>query len=389
MKLCQIFICFVLLFLLAVPCLSLADYAPLPIDSSPGYSGIPDAFLPDDVGYEDETLSIRIETTRAYDTTIQLIYVKVADPTQIRTAMADRYGTTRVVYPEILAERNNAVLAVNGDFFNYYNHGYLVRQGVTYRTNAAELYDILIIDDQGDFHILQDPDNEMVEPYVGHIINSFNFGPALIIDGEEVLPPKRIDQGTFRKAQRMAACQLGHLSYLFVATEGPENKGSVGLTVEELVHFLHSLEVPLAYNLDGGSSSSVVLGGKKINGLSNKKRRTLCDILYFSTLIPESEWATAKPVWLDTDAYKGKASQSGKKADVTIGMDGETVESDSSDEKAVVTLDLEVEPVGETETEAKDSADNSEIQTTDESTPSEGNDGRARVKLVKEGDSND
>ncbi|MBQ8095029.1 MAG: phosphodiester glycosidase family protein [Clostridia bacterium] len=296
--------CILLLFimLLLLISTSLAAYDSLPIDATPGYPGIPEGFLPDDTGYEDETLSVRIETVRAYDTTIQLVYVKVSDPSQIRTAMADRYGTTRLAYPEILAERSNAVLAVNGDFFNINTKGYLVRQGITYRTKADPLYDILIIDDQGDFHILKDPDNAKVETFNGTIINSFNFGPALILNGEEVLPPKRIDAGTFRKAQRMAACQLGHLSYLFVATEGPENAGSAGLTVEELIHFLHDeLKVPMAYNLDGGSSSSVVLGGKKVNGLSNAKRRTLCDILYFSTLIPESEWANAKLVWTDAD----------------------------------------------------------------------------------------
>ncbi|MBO5534393.1 MAG: phosphodiester glycosidase family protein [Clostridia bacterium] len=303
---------FLLLLLCLFPVLCLAEYAPLPFDSSPGLPGIPDAFLPDYAGYEDETLSIRIETTRAYNTTIQLVYVKISDPSQMRTAMADRYGTTRLAYPEVLAERNNAVLAVNGDFFNMHNRGYLVRQGETYRTRADTQLDILIIDDKGDFHILRDPTNEMVAAFEGKIINSFNFGPALIMDGEEILPPKRIDAGTFRKAQRMVACQLGPLSYLFVATEGPENKGSEGLTLEEMIHFLHELKVPLAYNLDGGSSSSVVLGGTKINGMSNKKKRTLCDILYFSTLIPESEWADAKPVWKDQLPELGKKENSGE-----------------------------------------------------------------------------
>ena len=294
--------CFILLvmFSVFVSVLSFAEtYPSLPIDNSPGIPGIPDAFLPDDAGYEDETLRVRIENTRAYDTNIMLIYVDVADPSQIRTAMADRYGSTRVVYPEILAERSNAVLAVNGDFFSYNQKGYLVRQGQLYRTKADELFDILIIDENGDFHIIQDPTNEKVEAFDGQIINSFNFGPALILDGVPQLPTKRIDGGTYKKTQRMAACQLGHLSYLFVATEGPENAGSLGLTAEELIHFLEELKVPTAYNLDGGSSTSVVLGGKKINGLSNKKKRTLCDILYFSTLIPVAQQAESQKKWMD------------------------------------------------------------------------------------------
>ncbi|MBO5534223.1 MAG: phosphodiester glycosidase family protein [Clostridia bacterium] len=301
MKTSRISYCVLILIALLLPVSGLTDYPPLPIDSSPGLPGIPDAFLPDSRGYEDETLSVRIENTRAYDTNIQLVYVKVADPSQIRTAMADRYGSTRCVYPEILAERNNAVLAINGDYFSYHNSGYLIRQACTYRAKADMALDILIIDDQGDFHILRDPTNEMVESFNGTIINSFNFGPALIMDGKEILPPKRRDAGTFKKTQRMAACQLGKLSYLFVATEGPENAGSAGLSIEDLIHFLHGLEVPLAYNLDGGSSSSVILGGEKTNGLSNSKRRLICDILYFSTLIPESEWANAKPVWKDSE----------------------------------------------------------------------------------------
>lgn len=41
-----------------------------------------------------------------------------------------------------------------------------------------------------------------------------------------------------------------------------------------------------AYNLDGGSSSSVVLGGKKINALSTGKIRPVGDCIYFATLIP-------------------------------------------------------------------------------------------------------
>ena len=77
---------------------------------------------------------------------------------------------------------------------------------------------------------------------------------------------------------------MGPLSYMFVATEGPENTDSVGLTVEEMVELTYELGAKTAYNLDGGSSSAMVLGGEKINALSAGKVRPLCDILYFSTL---------------------------------------------------------------------------------------------------------
>ena len=51
-----------------------------------------------------------------------------------------------------------------------------------------------------------------------------------------------------------------------------------------MVELTYELGAKTAYNLDGGSSSAIVLGGEKINALSAGKVRPLCDILYFSTL---------------------------------------------------------------------------------------------------------
>lgn len=262
----------------------LADYAPLPIDDTPGLTASADNYLPDHGGYEDETLKVRIETMRAYDTNILIAYVEIANPSQIRTAMAGPYGSTATAAGSKLAARANAVFAVNGDYFNYRKSGYLVRQGKLYRNRPDAEYDTLLIDDKGDFTIIQDPTKEKIEAFEGTVVNSFNFGPALVIDGERVLPVKRMEAGVTKKTQRMAACQMGQLSYMFVATEGPENTDSVGLTIEEMVELTYELGAKTAYNLDGGSSSAMVLGGEKINALSAGKVRPLCDILYFSTL---------------------------------------------------------------------------------------------------------
>ena len=42
-----------------------------------------------------------------------------------------------------------------------------------------------------------------------------------------------------------------------------------------------------AYNLDGGSSCTVALNGKKINATSSGKVRYVSDIIYFGTLDAE------------------------------------------------------------------------------------------------------
>ena len=79
---------------------------------------------------------------------------------------------------------------------------------------------------------------------------------------------------------------MGPLSYLIIATEGPENKGSTGLTIPEFAQLCADLGVQQAFNLDGGSSATVVLNNEKINSLSTGKVRSIGDIVYFITAVP-------------------------------------------------------------------------------------------------------
>ena len=275
---------FCLLLLLLCSCAA-AELEPLPVDDSPAPAPAAECFLPDWGGYKDESLSVQIESTRAYDTTILIARVKIAHPSQIRTAMGHRYGSTKNTIPRILTKRVNSVFAVNGDFFSFHGKGYLVRQGHLYRENPVEEMDMLIIDDKGDFHIIIDPTMEKISAFEGTMVNTFTFGPALVKDGEMVTDSFQENIGYNKKTQRMAIAQDGPLSYVFIATEGPENKGSVGLTIPELVEFVGGMNLLNAYNLDGGSSSTMMLGNEKINSLSTGKTRPLCDILYFATLV--------------------------------------------------------------------------------------------------------
>lgn len=266
---------------------SAEGFSPLPMDAQAGPKAAQENYLPDFGGYQDESLSVSIETTHAYDTVITIARVKIADPSQMRTAMADKYGSTRYALPRIITKRTNSVFAVNGDFFNYHTKGYLVRQGKVYRENPKPEMDMLIVDENGDFHVIIDPTMEKIQQFGGEMVNTFTFGPALIVDGKPVEDNYQDDIGYDRKTQRMVMAQDGPLSYVFVATEGPENKDSVGLTIPEMMEFMATLNVQTAYNLDGGSSSAMLLGNDKINGLSSGKVRPLCDILYFATLVQE------------------------------------------------------------------------------------------------------
>lgn len=279
--------CMLMMLVLLAGAVSVAEtaFTPLALDAQAGIKPDAQYYLPDRGGYEDPSLKVTIETMREHETDILVARVKIVDPSQIRTTMAARYGATGGVLPDKLAKRVNAVLAINGDFFNFNSTGYLVRQGKLYRNKTHTPSDILIIDDKGDFTIIVDPTEEKVQAFEGTIINSFNFGPALVVDGEIVYTTKELNVGLEKETQRMGVAQIGPLEYLCVATEGPENEGSDGLTIPEFAQMMKDLGAVQAYNLDGGSSSAMMLGGEKINALSSKKMRPICDLLYFSTLV--------------------------------------------------------------------------------------------------------
>jgi exopolysaccharide biosynthesis protein len=93
-----------------------------------------------------------------------------------------------------------------------------------------------------------------------------------------------MDNAADRAAQRMCLAQLGPLEYMCISSEGPEDPGSTGLTLEQFAELVASFEgVTNAYNLDGGSSSTMVFNRDKVNSPNNPKRRPLKDIIYFAS----------------------------------------------------------------------------------------------------------
>ena len=258
---------------------------PIPLTEDTPYAPHEDAYLEDDSGYLDPSLSVRIETMRAYETEIMLVWVQIADASQLRTATYRKYPAKSTARADVIAKREKAVLAINGDFFLNRSVGYIVRNGELLRDKVNKDYDLLIIDDEGDMHIIPTPTKEKLAAYTGTVAQTFSFGPGLIIDGEKCSEWGDAICAPNKRTQRIALCQMDHLSYLIVATEGPENRGSQGLKLTEFIDLLYALGVQQAYNMDGGSSTWVVLGGEKIN--ANSGIRYIGDILYFVTAVPE------------------------------------------------------------------------------------------------------
>lgn len=289
----QILIALILVFTLccltAIP-FGYADIVTLPIDLSGGMPADSDGYL-SDTEYKDESIHVKLEKGVAFDTPYWAAYVTLSNASQLRTAAAGSFQTGRCMPSTALAKRVNAILAINGDYFSYISDGYLIRQGEMYRNLPPAPRDTLLIDENGDFHIVVSATAQKLAAFKDmHIINSFNFGPALVKDGIAAEKFADRNDAAFEARQRVMIAQTGPLEYLCIVTEGPLERNSKGVTLPEFAQLAASFNVKNAYNLDGGYSSALIFRNQKINAPGNTNHRDINDIIYFaSAYIPPEE----------------------------------------------------------------------------------------------------
>ena len=256
----------------------------LPWDDSHGSEPLQSAFL-SDRAYQDESIQVEITEGRAYNTDYWVARIKIKDPSQLRTASAAGFESQRTISGRALAKRVQAVFAINGDYFSYLPNGYLIRQGTQYRNLPAGNRDVLLIDSKGDFHIELQAKEGLHEQYEGkEIVNSFNFGPALVVGGERVKRFIENNNAANQGRQRMAICQVaeGSLEYVAVACAGPRGR-NIGMTLDEFSRIVFEQGVHSAYNQDGGYSTMLIFNYAYVNSEFENTMRPISDIIYFAT----------------------------------------------------------------------------------------------------------
>ena len=273
----------------------------LPWDLSPGPVPDPEGYVTNEdgerVAYQDETVTVTVERVVVGDSTFNVARIKVAHASQLRTGLANEKGT-RTNKISTMAKNQNAIVAIGGDYFSDAKNGYVVRMGNVYRKSPKSVYDMLLIDDQGNFHIILESDPEELKALLATegltFPNAFHFGPALIKDGELLPSPEYyVKNGnkynTRSKSEpRCAIGQMGELEYMFVVVDG-RRKDSDGCSTDELAAWMHEQGCVQAYNLDGGNSALLWFGGANFSDKTVKGERSVSDIIYISTAVPSEE----------------------------------------------------------------------------------------------------
>lgn len=282
-----------------------ANVVPLPVDLSAGYVPNPDCYIAADEengvlqGYQDDSLTVTMERVKIDDCTFYVARVKIAHPSQLRTGLANEKAT-KTNKISTMAKKHNAVVAIGGDFFSDAKNGYIVRQYKEFRKSPKSVYDMLLVDNNGDFHIVLQSNPEELKALLTSeeltFPNIFNFGPALIKDGELLPSPQYyVDNGNRynirSKEPRSAIGQLGELEYMFLVVEGTRSgKNRGGISTDKVAQWMHEQGCIQAYNLDGGNSALMWFNGENYSEKSVKSERSVSDFIYISTAVkPEEE----------------------------------------------------------------------------------------------------
>lgn len=254
------------------------------IQKMPEEAADPALVVKTETRYQDENITITLSEFRQNDSTIYAADVRIASPEYLKTAFAENaYGKNVTQKTSEIAQANQAILAINGDFYGSRERGYVLRDGVLFRETTSRAQEDLVIWEDGSFSVITEEEitaGELLESGARQILS---FGPALIRDGAICVTAE--DEVGKAKANnpRTAIGIIEPLHYLLVVADG-RTEESEGLSLLELAECMQSLGAELAYNLDGGGSSTMYFNGNVVNRPTSSgksiKERKVSDIVY-------------------------------------------------------------------------------------------------------------
>jgi len=235
--------------------------------------------------YSDGNISIKINTYRQDDTNIYVADITLTSAEYLKTALANAtFGKNITETTSAIATENNAILAINGDFYGAQNSGYVIRNGTIYRDTVSDSsQEDLVIYKDGTIGIVTEGSVTAAELLSNGAEQVLSFGPGLIENGQVSVTSSEEVGKAKASNPRTALGVIDELHYVLVVSDGRTSE-STGLSLYQLATFMKTLGVTTAYNLDGGGSSTMVFNGTVINkpttNGSKISERSVSDIVY-------------------------------------------------------------------------------------------------------------
>ena len=239
-----------------------------------------------DSSYKDDNISVNLSETTVNNTQVYVADITLSSSDYLKTAFAQNaYGTNVTAKTSVTAADNNAILAVNGDYYGANSTGYVIRNGVVYRDTVREDSsngDLAIYKD-GSFKIIYEDQISAEQLVNDGVVNLLAFGPALVENGEIAVDTNTEVGQAMASNPRTAIGMIDENHYIIVVSDGRTSE-SEGLSLYQLAEVMKSYGVKTAYNLDGGGSSTLYFNGQVINkpttGGNKISERAVSDIVY-------------------------------------------------------------------------------------------------------------
>lgn len=224
--------------------------------------------------YRSQEVAIEITSMRAENSDVYVadIYIRSAESLQRGFAGGAWGKTTRNI--GTTAQENDAIIAITGDSSQNFTAGWVIGNGVVYRSSRNRKRDLCLIDRTGAMKTLQaeEIDNDAIGASADKLWQSFLFGPALLDGNGDAL--EDFSESNVKYANPRSAIgyyEPGH--YCFVQVDGRGTASALseksatnrGMTLEQLAALMESLGCAAAYNLDGGQSAALWFNGEVIS----------------------------------------------------------------------------------------------------------------------------
>ena len=238
-----------------------------------------------DTSYSDDNIQVSMTEKTVENTQVYIADITVSSSDYLKTAFAQNtYGTNVTAKTSVTAAENNAILAVNGDYYGANSTGYVIRNGVVYRDTVREDSsngDLAIYKD-GSFKVIYEDEISADQLVKDGVVNLLAFGPSLVEDGEITVDKNSEVGQSMASNPRTAIGIIDENHYIIVVSDGRTSE-SEGLSLYQLAEVMKSYGVKTAYNLDGGGSSTLYFNGQVINKPTTNgtiSERAVSDIVY-------------------------------------------------------------------------------------------------------------
>ncbi len=232
----------------------------------------------DEWSYVSTQLNIKIEKFKEKDLSYFVVDLYCKHASNLKTVLAkDKYGNYHETVSG-MAKRHDAILAINGDYYNWRTTGIIIRNGQLYRDKPKEQVAAIFPDNQLKTYLSSKTTGKALKAEGAE--QSFSFGPALLKDGKAIPSFKGISNvRTFNPRTAIGQVEPGH--YIIIVVNGRQRDGSKGMTMEDLSKLFEKYGCRTAYNLDGGGSSTLYFMGRILNSPTDGHERKTSDSICF------------------------------------------------------------------------------------------------------------